>query len=1199
MMKRTFSLLLCTLLTLSGFSLRAVAQSVNSSAPAAVEGLSVNFEGPSLTGTISFTLPTKTYGGSQLTGNVSYDIAITGSVVKSGQAPAGTVVTDTVSAPYDYITYFSVTAKNGSGSGPNASISQWVGYGEPKAPKNLKAEYQASDKSVKLTWDAVTETMSGGYFNPEEDLTYVVVRFPERDTLTKSLRETTYIDHPSFKNNASVYYVVTPLNVRSLGYTAMSENIVAAGTFTVPYEEHFDDMSSFDTYNVVDVNGDWETWEYDPNRQCAAYHYSDQKADDWLFTPDITMTKGRDYILKLKAKSSITDMKERLAIAFGKGSDPASYTQMLLEPTLLPAEDSLITCKIKINDDGDYRVGFHALSDANCYYLYIDDITIEAGPSYNSPAKVQNLSVVPDNANPQVAKIEFDLPTHTINGSALTSISKVIALRGDSLEVDSALNLQPGQHVTLYDRNATHGQSDYTIVAFNEFGKGEKASASAYIGEDAPLEPTDIKLVDNQDGTLLISWTAPSAIGKHGGHVSVDKLRYNIYTADGYTTGDLVAEKIAETQYLIKNIETQGQQKVVYYGVSALTADDNESNVIKSTPVVVGKADVLPYIESFTNGHIDHELLWTEQKGLYTFNLTTTYASDNDKGSAYYYTDEAGEEGWLNTGKIAVKGARKLTLVFDYYATPGMKLTLNPEISRNGGKTEALDTIYFDTLEGNRGWRQAVYDISSFADADYIIVKMHAVANEAMAPVLFDNLRIFEGADNNLSISMKAPDKLQVSKMGYFPVKVINHGSQVANNFTIRLLGNGEELSSKDVEVVNAYGAFTTQIEYTPQANSPKLLEVRAEVVYGDDSNEADNLSEAAEVSIEHNSYETVTLSGNTTGNTVNLSWNKPETNHETILDDFESYEPFTIDHFGEWTCYDGDGAQTYAFDFAKFKHETEPMAFITFDPTRLGIDLTNQDHLLAHSGNRYIVSFDAVAGAASHSDDWLISPELTGREQTISFFAKGITDDYGQEKFEILYSDGTANLEDFHKLGDTYSCSSAEWNHYEIQLPAGSTRFAIHVVSSNCFGLMIDDVKFDVPLLPVGYNVYRNNRLIATVGGNTNTYTDVAQKDGNYEYAVSVVYNRGESELSNAYSTTTGIEELNSSKLKVETGYGFIDISNAEDKPVSVFTTDGRLVAKSEGQQQMRINVKSAGCYIVKVGLETTKVVVKAGSSN
>lgn len=1134
MKKQILLLLLCTLLALSSFSVHAAAQSISSSAPAAVEGLSVNFEGPSLTGTISFTLPTKSYGGSQLTGNVSYDIAITGTVVKSGQAPAGSVVTETVTAPYDNITYFSVTAKNGNGSGPNASISQWVGYGEPKAPKNLKAKYQASDKSVKLTWDAVTETMSGGYFNPEEDLTYVVVRFPERDTLTKTLRETTYTDHPSFKENASVYYVVTPLNVRSLGYTAMSENIVAAGTFTVPYEEHFDEMSSFDTYNVVDVNGDWETWEYDPYRKCAAYHYSDQKADDWLFTPDITMTTGCDYILKLKAKSSITDKPERLAIAFGKGSEPADYTQMLLEPTLLPAEDSLITCTIKISEDGDYRIGFHALSDANCYYLYIDDITIEAGPLYSSPAKVRNLTVVPDDENPQVAKIDFDLPTQAINGSALKAVSKVVALRADSLEVDAAINLQPGQHVTLYDHYAQQGLNNYTVVAFNESGKGEKASASAFIGEDAPFEPTDIKLVDNQDGTLLISWKAPSAVGKNGGHVSTDKLRYNIYTADGYITGDLIAEKIAETQYLITNIDTEGRQQVLYYGVSALTTDDNESNVIKSSPVITGKTDTLPYVESFANGHIEHELLWTEQKGLYAFNITTAYASDNDKGSAYYYTDEAGEEGWLNTGKIAVKGAEKLTLVFDYYATPGMKLTLNPEISRDGGEAEALETIDFATLEGDPGWRQAVYDISSFADANYIIVKMHAVANETMAPVLFDNLRIFESADNNLSISMKAPEKMKVSKKSCFSVKVINHGSEVAKNFTIHLLGNGEELLTKDVEAIGAYGTFTTQLEYAPHANSPKQLEMRAEVVYANDTNEADNLSEATEVAIERNSYETVTLTGTASGNTVNLSWNKPETNHETIFEDFESYVPFTVNNFGEWTCYDGDGAQTYAFDFAKFQHETEPMAFITFDPTCLGIDLDNQDHLMAHSGNRYIVSFDAVAGAADHSDDWLISPELTGEEQTISFFAKGITDDYGLEKFEILYSDATGNISDFQKLGETYNCSAAEWNYYEVQLPVGATHFAIHVVSSHCFGLMIDDVKFDVPLLPEGYNVYRNNSLIATVGADTNSYVDVTSEEGNNEYAVSVVYNRGESELSNVYSTATGIEELLSAKSAV-----------------------------------------------------------------
>ena len=169
-----------------------------------------------------------------------------------------------------------------------------------------------------------------------------------------------------------------------------------------------------------------------------------------------------------------------------------------------------------------------------------------------------------------------------------------------------------------------------------------------------------------------------------------------------------------------------------------------------------------------------------------------------------------------------------------------------------------------------------------------------------------------------------------------------------------------------------------------------------------------------------------------------------------------------------------------------------------------------------------------------------------------------------------------------------TYSATST-WQEVKVTLPDDAKYVAIHTVLDG-FGTLIDNVRYTEAKAPalIGYNVYngteKNGETVATTS---------AKAQANGTYAVSAVYDLGESELSNTVDVTTGISELESGNAKVIGGNGTITIINAEGSEVSIFSASGQLVSKVDNAGNETISVP-AGMYIAKVGNQTYKVTVK-----
>ena len=184
-------------------------------------------------------------------------------------------------------------------------------------------------------------------------------------------------------------------------------------------------------------------------------------------------------------------------------------------------------------------------------------------------------------------------------------------------------------------------------------------------------------------------------------------------------------------------------------------------------------------------------------------------------------------------------------------------------------------------------------------------------------------------------------------------------------------------------------------------------------------------------------------------------------------------------------------------------------------------------------TGRKMAATFDDFV----KQDTWLISPELSGNAQDVTFYAAapatqdiidfttGATKPDQIEVIEILVSMGGLSVDDFESLG-TDTLTTQEWIDYEVELDAGTKYFAIRNVSPsyNAMALFVDDAQFErLSPLPVSYNIYGDEQLLANVALGTAFKVDGRAS----QYAVTAVYANGDESLPTVFvDGTQGIAD-------------------------------------------------------------------------
>ena len=983
----------------------------------------------------------------------------------------------------------------------------------------------------------------------------------------------------------------------------------ADATYTDTWSCTVNSDEAFGQFTVIDANGDaaeswgdwYGIWVYNEDEEAAIYRLSDdwEDADDWLVSPGIQLKAGRPYLLKFRVKCGAlwgsiigTEMFE---VKMGTAATVDGLATIVKEQTTLKdMEWNDYTCDVKVDEDGTYYFGLHCTSPQdNGYEFYLASMSVAPDPSALAPAAVEGLQLVPDATGGLNAELQFTAPTVCKDGSELAAITGIRIFADGELLAD-VRRATPGKPFTYADRNLpSAGLYTYTVVPYNEAGDGAPATVTGWVGLDAPTAPQNVVLTDGVDH-IALTWDAAQAA--HDGVFFPEQVDYTLSTLSynsrtkTYTEKSEVATLRGQTDYQMALGVDEGRQDIVLFGVKA--RNDAGSTAITSAsvsrPLLIGAPYATPFGEGFADGYV-HYFWNTYAEGwgadFGSAGVTVSSAQDaTDDGAAamlQVFMDEARatrgsylrDSVSLATGKITLAGTTAPKLVFKM-KKGGRYGMLRVEVLNAAGEVTQLDAIDLSAVEST-DWQVMKYDLTPFVNERWIQVSFGLTTPSGSAStvqrVYLDNVIVGDLPAKDLTVKVAADEEVERGGTANVYVKVVNNGDEDVEAYKLSVTVGGKELAGYTIaqqlkSFESRVFSFTYQSTMLEQAD---VLTVNATATLDGDADETDN---AAVTAISVYSPDIVPV-GNLQAEkdesdvdalSVALSWEAPA----AIVSQTEGFEHFTSWSTAPqrgWSAIDGDGAPTYGiFNGVDFENEGTAFAFITFNPYNYGgrdaVSSGQNPSLVPYEGEQYMAALYSMDDNNNlvDADNWLITPELSGKAQTVTFYVNNINSNGRDftETFDVLYSEGGTAAADFVKLGETHTATGGQWTEVSVALPEGARYMAIHHnTAANAatyapFMLMVDAVSFEVNNAEVEkYLVYRDGQLIGETTQTAFTDTEVAD-DTAYTYQVTVVYAGGVESpaVQQRVSIATGIRSA---------------AAAAAVRPFDVYTLDGTLVRR------------------------------------
>lgn len=915
------------------------------------------------------------------------------------------------------------------------------------------------------------------------------------------------------------------------------------------------------------------------------------------------------------------------------------FTQSLLLATIL-------TCGVGIGSYGLYAASAgappqHAKSAVKGVPGPVTDVDVSIGtPHEDGTADIT---------------MTFKAPTTYIDDywnsqPGLDELTKIeIKEMNDSWEyvtIHTIDNPEIGATLSVTLENAAEGSHSYRIVSSNSLSTDDdyssRYSVSAYVGYDIPGEVLNLK-VENNYPNMKISWEPPTK-GSRNGYIDPSKLTYTVVREVGYYYDAVdLATGITETSF--EDVLDLSKMSPVRYKVYA-TNDVSIGVGLYTEYFIVGPALSLPFTENFVNG--TEANLWTKYSDSYDLYISTSISHwggritpfgtlensyDEDYGGLFMtcegYEDNTNDSYCTYTSPaIDLSSAKRPALSFYHYviAREDNNITTSIIIEQGGVQTTVKTFTY---TEGTDGWSLQIIPLDQFVGKGDIKLIFRGDCNLSKNGFAgFDCISIDELRDYDLAIKdLEAPAKLNSGDSYTISANVTNNGEKTAEKFAVNILKDSEvyaTLAGENLESGESK-AFTFELKADNTYNESTTFE--AEVVFDADEDTSNNRTDAITTSVK---LATLPAVSDLTASyesflKVNLEWSEPNyvlPEGEDVNEGFESYDHAALS-YGDWSSLSSYTHYPIYLENKGLEYEDwqdEKFSYIVLDNTKLTVTDATLWHGKPHSGDKYLLSTSANWGSRN---DYLISPELSGEEQTLEFYAASNSfpsNKYSDETVKdqiYVYASFTTDEESaftykaLTAAGDKSSPyelqnSLADGQDYEkitVELPEGTKYFAVVIVTEGASNsiVFLDDFKFtraqsQIRVNLLGYNVFDGENQLNSELITDTRYQDTVENDSEHHYSVQAVYNAGAAEKSgeayiHVFDNNDGVNGLTSQGIAIRTAPGQICITAPAGTASSVADYSGRVIALNNGSANLNV---APGAYIVKAGNKVAKVFVK-----
>ncbi len=1190
---------------------------------------STSFSGGSLEGTVSISAPRYTYAGVSIPSTdmskLTYHLYDNGKEIATGAFTGSTYsamkVTVTLEEAGNHC--FGVAYENEAGIGPCVySDPKFLGPDVPKAPATCTLASYADGK-VTVRWGAVQSTGLHGGDIDRTNATYVLTRYPGGIVVTPEGHKTNqFVDEIGLPGVRTEYYYTVKILVGDDESPTTQSAKFALGPITPPYETEFSTLTEFWGYSTLNAGTDTKKWEWDSDKVLKVATNS-KPADNYLLLPQLNLKPGESYPIAIEAAAYSTGYtSETMEVVAGTEPTVEGLTQIVIEETNVLGgnyNEEYITYEgtVTAPEEGPCYLAIHATTPDKGAYLYIKSIKIGKGMGERAPGAVTEFTATAAADGAHSVELSFKLPAVDLSGDAIDALTQAVILRDTDTIATLTEDLTPGQLTTYTDaaEELTCGKHVYTIVCSNSHGEGTEATAEAFVGFAAPLATAAVTMTEPADGHVAATWEAVTA-DVDGRALSADDVTYNVYK---YLAGEKypVAENVKGTSVeydAFDGFEHDGSQRFVQTLVEAVT-EGGKSKIVPSLNTPVGTPYTAPWSESFADCKTGSIFANQIVKGDDVWRPVAeddfgTKPADND-GGMIAFEAYGGYACTLMSGKIDLADVLEPAVTMQVYNFGSSSASENIiEVAVRPAGDPDFTKVY-STKVSEVGPRQEWSKVTvSLADYAGQTVQLAFTAyNTSLACTHIDDIKVTSNAANNLSVtSFKAPVSVEPGTEFSLTAEIENVGTEEAKNFKVNLYCDEELADTKEIATLASDARTGVTFPYTFSIFETGTHAFSVEIDYSIDMLESDNSGEL-EVTVRANTLPAVTdLDANPVKAGAELTWTAPA-NAKAKVATTETFDAAYLGWKTEvegWTFLDLDRGFIGGIG-SKQLPVSGRQSFFVFNNTLSALQNGNIAAFAAHSGNQYLCSmYSTIGDTMVQSDDWAITPELSGEPQVVSLYATSFPSDPGQpqylESFQLLYSTTDTDPASF-TLIEEYVKIPATWRQYSAYVPEGTKYFAIRCTSYNQYMLFVDDVRYVAKnaatetVAPTAYNVYRDGLKLNEAPVAANTFVDeTIDHKSTYRYHVSAIYDAGESLPSNEVvydSTRSGIDTVGYDSIAVSAAAGVITVAGAEGCDITVVAADGKIIAAEKGLAVNRFNV-AAGIYIVKAADTVVKVSVR-----
>lgn len=1148
----------------------------------------MNFKDGELNGYLVYATPVNTVDGKKITERLSYTALLDGEKWTSGTIPAGNDLLIPYSGLSNDYHAFTLSLSLCDKQSRDSYIRKWIGHDIPLKPETVEFE------NGLIQWTPVEGTVHGGYLDMAA-LCYDV--YVDGKIVASDLRTTSFkYTIPEGVYNRHVATVVAKANGHSSD-EAVSNGVHSGTPLPLPLELHPTEEEA-KLFNIVDWNQDGYTFDYFrayDGDYCFAYHQNASRpATDWLFLPAFEINDpDKVYMLSWDAFVGDERYPEDFDIWLGQ-NEPTPWGmvggQYILRNTRISNRTpQRMSTTFKVKEAGAYFVGFRCNSEANMYLFMLRNFSINVTDiSPNGPDKVTSASAKALPKGELTAEVTAQLPTLDIQGNEL-DLTKEITLTVESSVASASVNGLPGATVTV-NIETEPGVNTLTLTTRCEDNKGKSSTLNVFTGPDRPGLVENLEMNASEDGFKLnLTWT-PNEVGANGGYADHSTTSYYLCVPDGNVWRSVKNLGTGVTSCTV-NLGSAAVQQLYNYGILTLN-QEGQADYLNTAACVAGKPYSVPMKEDFEGNTFNVEpIVMTRPDASYT--ASWSFDQPYKVGLDFINNGNAALIAYAGNGVIG-----KGRCLFPLFSTEG---TENPTFSikfNNGGCEGKLYARTWNTEfveiaelnETNGEYKTLTVDLpANLKNCKWVQVAVDIDIPSNYSAFVIDGYSARDPRENDLSVAkLTVAPKITIGENTAVDVKISNEGRKSAIHregtlYVKDLKGNIlQETQVAPTGSIEPDNAELLNLEIKPEIDWGNDVIVSYTLSSGDDNPENDSLS--AETSVKLGNRPAVTdLHVTEVGDDfAQLEWTEPESTDG--YEGFEDETPFLLSPtiIGKFKNIDMDGKKVYGME--GLPNVFEAGAFNVYSTSAI-----NDSRFSTEWGDNFIIAY--CPGEGTPSDDWLISPAVVGGTE-ISFNARPLTYQYGSEDFELCYSTGSDALKDFKVLETVHITGTAGqptvWKTCKFTLPEDARYFAIHYISADKFGVMMDEFRFtpeDRTPDVTSYDIMRDGNVIADEQSAAGSYRDQAEGLSNDIHLYNVIPVLADG--SRSYKSNTASTNLSSvkniSKLRSVTGTkGRIIISGFEGEEVIIADMSGVVMYSTKAASAVEEITLSAGVYAV-----------------